>query len=552
MGGTPFLKSLYSELGPAGTKFWFFNGGYGREFFGSGYDFTGGTEQWLVNGGWFTKYMTGISQVDCSPTPTFSALSGLTFIIKYIAPIHGSSVGIRFSYGQQALCPLYSRLAITFDAGGGINKDASSPGAGKIVTVSGSVRNDNADGARIYNNGLLVGTASSTVGKTGISSAASTTNMRFGSSCSVIVYYVGVIHKWLTPTEHSILHPELNSVSYPTSPYEIWAPDYPTVKDGTPSFNICCGETTDKAFDIVPTTATAVASKKDTQMAPYLQFTRTSSSKLDYGIQTQNQLNYEFEWDGDVYFDTDAVGQITEIVKVGDSTTGVCFGLRKTAAEKFQFIYGAEATVDFAYSVPSLGPLHIVLRREWVTGSTYDIKLWVNGSYIEKVTGTYAGTGNASAKTYIGYSGNITNTNFMSGRIYYSVIYPHLRPVEKFQRDPFSKNMILGWGVRANNTVNTVERDTDNVVTVVSGGATFKVNSGFGDTGKLQKWLETGASAATFRIRNISSNDGLTVYYRALTTRTWTEGNGSAGDLTVDATGLFTLAANRAMLWSEL
>lgn len=551
MSGTPLLNSLYSELG-VGTKLWLMNSGSGKEFFGSGHDFGGGSEQWLVGGGWFTKYMTGISQVNCSPIVSFSALSGLTLIMKYVAPIHSTDIGIRFNYGQQALCPLYSRVSIVFDAGGTINKNATSPGAGKIVTVSSSVRADNADGVLFYNNGVQIGATTSTVGKTGISSAASNTILRFGSGCSVIVYYVAAIHRWLTPTEHAVITSELNSISYPTSPYEIWTPDYPTVKEGTPSFNICCGSTTDQAAGITPTTATAVASKKDTQMADYLQFTRTSSPKLDYGIQTQNQLNYEFEWDGDVYFDTDAVGQITEVIKVGDSVTGVCFGLRKTATEKFQFIYGADATVDFTYSVPSLGPLHIVLRREWVSGTTYDVKLWVNGSYVEKVTGAYAGTGNASAKTYIGYSGNITNTNFLSGRIYYSVIYPHLRPVEKFQKNPFSKNMILGWGVRANNTVNTVERDTDNVVTVVSGGATFKVNSGFGDNGKLQKWLETGASAATFRIRNISSNDGLTVYYRALTTRTWTEGNGSAGDLTVDATGLFTLAANRAMLWSEL
>lgn len=401
----------------------------------------------------------------------------------------------------------------------------------------------------LYLDGIQSGAANQSGG---VIADGTTSTYLGGGNANFVVEREIIINRILTAQEAAQLTAEVNSISYPTAVYEIRPPDYPTIKDGTPSFALCCGETTDKANGVTPTTATAVERKKDAQMADYLQFTRASSSKLDYGIQTQNQLNYEFEWDGDVYFDTDAVGQITEVIKVGDSATGVCFGLRKLATEKFQFIYGAEATVDFTYSVPSLGPLHIVLRREWVTGSTYDIKLWVNGSYIEKVTGSYAGTGNASAKTYIGYSGNITNTNFLSGRIYYSVIYPHLRPVEKFQKNPFSKNMVLGWGVRANNTVNTVERDTDNVVTVVSGGATFKVNSGFGDTGKLQKWLETGASAATFRIRNISSNDGLTVYYRALTTKAWTEGNGLAGDLTVDGTGLFTLAANRAMLWSEL
>jgi hypothetical protein len=358
-----------------------------------------------------------------------------------------------------------------------------------------------------------------------------------------------LVSQRLTTAQEAVLYAELDSISYPTAVYEIRPPDYPTIKDGTPSFSLCCGNTTDKVAGILPATATAVERKKDTQMADYLQFTRTSSSKLDYGIQTGNQLNYEFEWDGDVYFDTDSVGQITEIVKIGDSATGVCWGLRKTATEKFQFIYGNESTVDFAYSVPSLGPLHIVLRREWVSGTTYDVKLWVNGSYVEKVTGTYAGTGNASAKTYIGYGGLLTN--YLSGRIYYSNIYPHLRPVEKFQRDPFSKNLMLGWGIRANNTVNTVARDTDNVVTVVTGGATFKVNSGFGADGRLEKFLETTGAGATFYLRGIDNPDGITLYYRTTGALAWTEGDGTVG-VTVAADGLFTMPATTQLLWRTL
>lgn len=813
----------------------------------------------------------------------------------------------------------------------------------------------------IYVDGIISGTANQSGGN-----ITAGTNTPFAVRQDPgIQMLIKIIQKECTAQEVAQLTAEINSISYPTAVYEIRPPDYPTIKDGTPSFSLCCGSTTDQVNGVTPTTATAVERKKDTQMADYLQFTRASSSKLDYGIQTKNQLNAEFEWDGDVYFDTDAVGQVTEIVKIGDSDTGVCWGLRKTATEKFQFIYGNELTVDFSYSVPSLGPLHIVLRREWVTGTTYDVKLWVNGSYKEKVTGSYSGgypadvttlqfggTGNdqihdvkvlssgdyavcgyttstsldgnanpnaassfvavidknlpvsgfikqirfedaagdlriagqhsgwigssprgricidpsdniyyvygitgtfgfltirklpatdfsavtslvmtdrmlygtcqlqvyggflwigatlqfsgnwavgvtkltmaplakvsstrasagaeswgdgfadmvitsngifivgfasitptiikmnftpayvtkssaldstyfkpesynlrlnantdyvyvvgsdrrdlladtdvkisiaaynqsdlgakagftrytktptggktqhswgfyvddsyayisgltndgatgtfdgfvikvsavdgsyssmdflkynsgsvvgqalktyaiqapmalynsgkyiivgytdgnltgfvnagsndcfliktdaagkilssisatVSAKTYIGYSGNISNTNFLSGRIYYSNIYPHLRPVEKFQRDPFSKNLMLGWGIRANNTVNTVERDTDSVVRVVSGGATFKVNSGFGQTGKLQKYLQTMAAGATFYLRGIDNADGLTLFYRTTGTLAWTQGTGASG-VTVAADGLFTMPATTELLWSEL
>jgi len=484
-------------------------------------------------------------------TNTIILPSGYTLILGYRGPDKQSADAQRFL--DNVFYISFGSPNNTFNVGAPFVSTAGSFLSANYRNGFNFVASYNGDtDQKCYVNGNLVDT------EVEVPTVVTLTNLTYHTAVanrviqSGVVKYIGLLDRGLTGVEIVQLQDEMdNKISYPTAVYEIRPPDYPTIKDGAPSFSICCGNTTDQVSGILPTTATAAQRKKDTQMADYLQFTRTSTSKLDYGIQTQNQLNYEFEWDGDVYFDTDAVGQITEIVKIGDSATGVCFGLRKTATEKFQFIYGAELTVDFAYSVPSLGPLHIVLRREWVSGTTYDVKLWVNGSYKEKVTGTYAGTGNASAKTYIGYSGNILNTNYLSGRIYYSNIYPHLRPVEKFQRDPFSKTLMLGWGIRANNTVNTVARDTDSVVTVVTGTATFKVNSGFGTDARLEKFLETTGAGATFYLRGIYNPDGITLYYRTTGTLAWTQGDGTVG-VTVAADGKFTMPATTQLLWGTL
>ncbi len=403
---------------------------------------------------------------------------------------------------------------------------------GKKAWFSGTFKND--DTVKVFLNGVESGSASY-AGRTKTNGEILYIGNRAVVSRRIAGLYARLvsIKIALTEAQQQTLQAELDSLSYPTSVYEIRPPQYPTIKDGTPASTL---ET------MTPSITTAVYDTKDSNMAPYKQFTRTLSSSIDYGIQTQNQLNAEFEWDGCVYFDTDSVGQAVGIVKIGDVATGVSWGLQKSATEKFQFVYGADATVDFAYSVPSLGPLHIVLRREF-NGSDWDLKLWVNGEYKETLTGAYAGTGNASAKTILGAN--------LSGRIYYSNIYQHLRPIEKFQRDPFDKNMTLGWGIRASTILDNVETDTDGVVRVISGGANFKVNAGRGTDGKLEKFLETTAAGATFYIRNVTNGDGVKLYYRTTGTLEWTEGDGSTG-VTVAADGLFTMPATTQFLWARL